>query len=572
MFCLFVYVTCSQQVNGAVLCIIDGAGESAWAQGNALFSGATPNLDFLKQNHPYASLGAAQRPVGLLRREPGSSAVGHQTIGLGRTTPSYYQYLERSLAEGSNESLKRNPVLLRALEHAKEHSDRLHFFGQCTDAGVFAHTKFLQPMFAAAKRAGISNVYVHCMMMGLSRAAESYLSDVEATVPDGLHVEIGTVHSSDTSMDKNFDWGKTRVSFRALIEDGYANYTTRKDACKYIDSFKVPSPLFHPIILSKESLLKEDDVLVMFNFREDKTYQIAKALMKGLSSTEMPPKNLKVVPMIMYDKSLKDIPSLIPAVKYPNSLGSWISQKGYYQLRVAEKYKRPHVTTFFSGGILQPIYQFEDRIINISSVEDHLAAQFPEMNASLVAETVIDAIKSKHYKLIVVNFANIDATGHLANVTAVRKAIEFVDKKIGDIMYQCQIDNYALFVTADHGNGEDNIEIDGSKQSDHTVNNVPFITNLKEYKIKQFKYGKSPYIGNIASSILTVLDIDIPPEMEPSILEKQTIVHSINNSIIFCMFLSFMLGLFVMLIIIKILKRRRRIRFHTFPFNQDIIL
>lgn len=561
----FIY---SQPPKGAVLCIIDGAGESSWTHGNALFSGRTPNLDYLKENYPYASLIAAQQSVGLLRNSPGSSAVGHQTIGLGRTTPSYYQYLERSLSCYSNTSLEKNEVLLGALKYAKQNNNRLHFFGQCTDAGVFAHTKFLKPMFNAAKKDEIGKVYVHCMMMGLTRSAESYLKDVEMMVPNGLNVKIGTIHSSDTSMDKNFDWDKTEVSFKALFKDKYANFTTREKAVKYIDSFNVPSPLFHPFILSKDSLLKDNDVLVMFNFREDKTYQIAKALMKGLDDEKKPPKNLRVVPMILYDKSFIDIPTLIPAIKYPNSLGSWISQKGYRQLRVAEKYKRPHVTTFFSGGILQPIFPLEDRIININSVQDHLADKFPEMNASLVTKTVINAIKSNKYKLIVVNFANIDATGHLGNVTAVKRAIEYVDMKIGEIIEQCKINDYALFVTADHGNGEDNIELDGSKQSDHTVNNVPFITNLKGYKIKQPKYGKSLYIGNIAATILTVLGIDIPPEMEPSILEKDFVLYNYKNNFIFCLFLSFMLGLFMMLLLIKLLKTRKK----PIAFDHDNIL
>ncbi|KAH0791645.1 2,3-bisphosphoglycerate-independent phosphoglycerate mutase [Histomonas meleagridis] len=526
MFGLFIFfLQIRQKPDGAVLCIIDGTGESAWPQGNGLGGARTPNLDFLKFNYPYASLVAAQQPVGLIRGEPGSSAVGHQTIGLGRTTPSYFQYLETSLQPNAKTSLINNTLLRQSFRQAKSKNSRVHFFGECTNSAVFAHSKFLNPMFQAAKEEGISRVYVHCMINSLTHPTSYYFQYLQEQAPSNFTAEIASVHSSSTAMDKNFNWHKTAESYQSLLDPKYANLTNQKSAEVFIDSFHVPSPVFKPILFDKDAIIRNDDVLVIFNFREDKTYQIAKAFIRGLDGCPPLPNNVKIVPLILYDKSFQDIPTVIPAVEYPNSLGSWISQKGFRQLRIAEKYKRPHVTTFFSGGILQPIFPLEERIIDIESVPDDQADLHPQMNASLVASRVITAIKQKKFKLIVVNFANVDATGHLGNLTAVKKAIEFVDEKVGEIYNACEGNGYALFVTGDHGNGEENINLDGSKQTDHTVNNVPFLTNLKGFRIKQLKYGKAPFLGNIAASILTALDIDVPPEMEPSILEKDDVYN-----------------------------------------------
>lgn len=548
---------------GAVLVIIDGGGESAWLDSNGLQIGKTPTLDYLKQNYPYASLIAAQQPVGLIRGEPGSSAVGHQTIGLGRTTPSYYQILEKSLRPNDPNSLKKNKLLRNAMKEmvSRNKNNKLHFAGQCTDSGVFAHSKFLKPMFEVAQEEGISKVYVHCFLMSMSRPASTYLHDVDKEKPEnGPEVIIGSVHSSDTSLDKNRDWSKTAISFNAMLDPKYANISKRKDAEKFLDelSKKEPSPKFKPLLLDEESIIKKDDVLVLFNFREDKTYQIASAFMKGIPDNEIsPPKNLHIVPMILYDKSLIDTPTILPAIEYKNSLASWISQKGFKQLRVAEKYKRPHVTIFFSGGIMQPIFKGEERNVDFESVPDSIAYLYPEMNATLVTKTVLKAIDSGKYKLIVVNFANIDATGHCGNETAVKMAVEFVDSKISEIFKKCEMKNYAIFITGDHGNGEENTLLNGNPQVDHTINNVPFITNAGGYHIKQMTYGQSPFIGNVAASILDILNIDVPPEMEPSILAKNSIDISsteISPSITFFIFIC---GNITMLLVCFLIRKTR---------------
>jgi 2,3-bisphosphoglycerate-independent phosphoglycerate mutase len=270
-------------------------------------------------------------------------------------------------------------------------------------------------------------------------------------------------------------------------------------------------PTFDPFYInSDDSSVRKGDTVIIFQYREDNTYQIAELLIND--------KDIRVLPLILYGSSQSHVPQMIPAPNYTNSLGSWISKKGFQQLRVAEIYKRPHVTTFFSGGIMQPIYRGEDRKVDFWSVPDNVAHLYPEMNASLVARAVMEGIESRRYKLIVCNFANVDATGHIGNVTAVRMAAECVDAMIGRIWAVCQHEGYVLFVTADHGNGEEDTALDGSPQLYHTVNNVPFIAVTHDFKIRKLRPGQAPFIGNVAASILKVLDIEAPPEMEPSIL------------------------------------------------------
>ena len=542
---LFLALSLLVLYKGAVLVVIDGAGESPWHDGNSLLHADTPTLNYLKQHFPYVSLVAAQQPVGLIRGEPGSSAVGHQTLGLGRTTPSYYQTLMATLKPDAPNSLRKNELLRSSFNQAKKKGARIHFAGQCTDAGVFAHTRFLRPMFEAAQDEGIDEAYVHCFLMSMSRKASSYLHDVDQVAPLGFKPVIGSVHCADTAMDKSRNWNWTGMSYRALIGHDGMKFVTREEAEHFLDGFSDASPFFTPVSIEKDAVLRENDVIVLFNFREDKSYQIAEALIHGLPGYEKLPKNLHVIPMILYSTELHDIPTLLPAVKYSNSIGSWISKHGFKQLRLAESYKRPHVTTFFSGGVLQPVFEGEDRII-FDSVPD-IQAQFnPKMNASLVTETAKKAIANGTYKLIMMNFANVDATGHSGNSTAVTMAITHVDKMVKEILHACEKNDYALFVTADHGNGEENENLDGSRQVAHTVNNVPFMTNLRGYRVHSPIYGDSYFLGNVAPTILYVLGMKVPPEM----VEPMMIRETERRATIIPMILSFFAGAVFMLLLL----------------------
>ena len=539
VFCVLV------RYKGAVLVVIDGAGESPWREGNSLLQAETPTLNYLKQNFPYASLVAAQQPVGLIRGEPGSSAVGHQTIGLGRTTPSYYQTLIGTLKPGAANSLRKNELLRESFRQAKAKKSRIHFAGQCTDSGVFAHTKFLKPMFEAAQDQGFDEAYVHCFLMSMSRKPSTYLDDVAAVAPEGFKPVIASVHCADTAMDKSGNWNWTGMSYRAFLGHEDMKVTPRKQAEAFLDGLDGASPFFEPVSIAKDGVLKDDDVVVLFNFREDKSYQIAEALIHGMKGYGKRPRNLNVIPMVLYNQKLHDIPTILPAAKYSNGLASWMSKQGFRQLRLAESYKRPHVTTFFSGGVLQPLFDGEDRII-YDSVPDLAAPLHPEMNASLVAETAKQAIANGTYKLIMMNFANIDATGHSGNATAVRMAITYVDKMINQILEACEKHGYALFVTADHGNGEENENLDGSRQVDHTVNNVPFMTNLQGYKVNYPIYGNAFFLGNIAPTILYVLGIEIPPEMVDPIVRRDI---ERSNTVLLLLF-SFLAGALTTILIL----------------------
>jgi 2,3-bisphosphoglycerate-independent phosphoglycerate mutase len=176
------------------------------------------------------------------------------------------------------------------------------------------------------------------------------------------------------------------------------------------------------------------------------------------------------------------------------------------------------MTMFFSGGVLQPVFAGEDRIVDFASVSENVADKFPLMNASLVTDAVIKGIQKNTYKLIACTFANVDATDHTGNVTAVRMAAEFVDTQIAKIRAVCEENGYTMIITADHGNGEEDSSLDDSPQLYHKVNNVPFIAVTHDFEIVRLRPGQTPYIGNVAASVLTVLGMDIPREMEPSIL------------------------------------------------------
>lgn len=589
--------------SGAVLTIIDGFGESAWPEGNGILHSKMPFLSSLKSKYPYQSLVASQQPVGLVSKEPGSSAVGHQTLGLGRTTPSYYQILERSLNYNSPDSMVNNKVLRDGLHNAK----RAHFVGLCTDEGIFSHPKFLPPMFEAAILENVSEVYVHCILTTLIDKPSKYLNDIEDLFPksineykshldlaqrDKAHVnttfKLAAVYSGETAMDKLQNWTATQVAYDAMVDFNKIAKLPKNQAIDFLDSLNQFVPIFNPICLyddangnefdCQKSIMQENDPVVFFHFREDSSYQLAKALIEGLPKSQKNP-HLKVLPLILYHPSLaSETRTIIPAVNYPNSLGSWISQKGFKQLRVAEEYKRSHATTFFSGGVLQPIFEGEERKIDFGSVSEAVADLFPEMNATLVANAAVEGINKKkekvgnikirkrqtsdkssialhfnekdesdnYYKFIFVNFANVDATGHSGNETAVRIACEIVDKKIQEIYNACAQNDFALFIASDHGNGDEMLNLDGRPNLFHSINNVPFIAiyntswskdqsaqyddYVLEASSKNFNIGQVPFIGNVAPSILYTLGIEIPPEMEPPIISRKIISNYKEDS------------------------------------------
>lgn len=559
---------------GAVLTVIDGFGESAWPEGNAIQNSTMPFLHYLKMNYPYQSLVAAQQPVGLVRGEPGSSAVGHQTLGLGRTTPSYYQILEKSLNRQSPESMINNKVLRNALRNQK----RAHFVGLCTQEGIFSHTKFLPPMFEAAIIENVSEVYIHCILTTLVDKPSNYLKTVESLIQQSISnyqiyqdkqtqhpittkFKIAAVYSGETAMNKMLNWTATQVAYEGMVDSNKLRKMSFTDASDYLDSIQQIVPIFDPICLyqtseseCESSVMKDNDVVIFFHFREDKSYQLAKALIDGLPQASKNPK-LHIVPLIVYHHSLLDkAEPIIPAIRYNNSIGEWLSKKGYKQLRVAEKYKKGHATVFFSGGIMQELYEGEDRHVDFSSLSEDIVDLFPEMNITLVTSTAVEGINRKndkgenYYKFIFVNFANVDATGHAGNFTAVTLACRIIDEKLKELYQACKENDFAWFITADHGNGEEMTEMDGRKQVFHTLNNVPFIAvynpswnkdksrNWTDYKLvnvghkEKFNVGKVPFIGNVAPSILYTMGIDIPPEMEEPIISRQFLDDESKNT------------------------------------------
>ena len=532
---------------GAVLTIIDGFGESAWPEGNGIQHAKTPTLDFLKKNYLYQSLVAAQQPVGLIRGEPGSSSVGHQTLGLGRTTPSYYQQLERSMNKNSSQYIGKNEVLLDTIKHAVDNKGRVHFAGLCTDTGVFSHIKFLGPLFKAVADNNGTEIIMHCFFTHTAPKPSDYLRRIERMFPKNIKARIATVSSCITALDKFKNWHLSNKTAQAIIQGSAERIESKEKLYETIDNHREKFFDYDPLIVDpqNENHLMEGDSLIFFNHREEQSWQVAKLIMYG----ENTPKNVKITPMILYDESLAAFKPILPVITYNNSLGSWISQKGYKQLRVAEEYKKYHITKFLSGGITQPLFDLEDDVVDFSSIPESIVENYPLMNASLVYDVVEKAIVSEKYKFIAVNFANIDATGHSGNTTAVSIAAEYVDSLIKKIVSHCEIHDYALFITADHGNGEENTKLDGTRMVDHTVNNVPFITTAKGYRLKQFTTGKVPFIGNVAPTILEVLGFDIPPEMEEPILEEvPQDNYQVMNNLEFA--LGYLLGISTFIIVI----------------------
>ena len=263
------------------LLIIDGLGENAWDETNAIYQAHTPNFDHYKKIFPYTTLVSSQQPVGLVSGEPGSSSVGHQTLGLGRTIPSYLRMLEKSLQPNTNYSLRTNPLVVDSLNFSSNNNGTLHLFGSCTKEGIFANIKYLKSFFYAAKDFQMKEVFIHCSFWAINQPIEEYINELERMAPNGLSVKVVSVHSSDEAMDRSGNWTKTGITYSSLFNISKAKTMKLEDFLPIVpnNTFPIfPVTYFEPSINHQ---VKENDTLILFNFREDRSYQIAASLLKG---------------------------------------------------------------------------------------------------------------------------------------------------------------------------------------------------------------------------------------------------------------------------------------------------
>ena len=490
---------------------MDGVGLSKNKKYNAVMAADTPFLDKLWKKYPHSTLAASGVEVGLPRGQMGNSEVGHTNIGAGRIV---YQSLEFINSKVRDRSFYDNEEFLKVIRHVKENNSSLHLVGLLSDGGVHSHINHLARLLDMAKNEGLNKVYVHVFTDGRDVSPTSgikYITMLENYMKKIGLGKIASVGGRYYGMDRDNNFDRVEKAYIAMVtgtkEMSASEIWNSNQKNGITDEFIVPTTV------CKDGLIKDNDGIIFFNYRPDRLRELASIFTNAdyeCFDRKMI-SNLKVCTMMHVTDTVL-CPFAFELEKLSNTLGKYMADKGYTQLRIAETEKYAHVTYFFDGGIDKE-YDGEKRIL-VPSPKVATYDLEPEMSANMITASLVKEIATNNEDLIVLNFANGDMVGHTGDYKAAIKAVETVDSCIGKILDNISLDEYIVIITADHGNCEVMRNKDGSINTSHTTNRVPFIITDKRLKLMDGK------LGDIAPTILYLMGIDIPKEMTGNILIK----------------------------------------------------
>jgi 2,3-bisphosphoglycerate-independent phosphoglycerate mutase len=447
----------------------------------------------------------------------GNSEVGHLNIGAGRVV---YQELQRINLAVEDGSLAKNDVLLKALQSAKDADKKLHFIGLVSDGGVHAHINHLKALTSIAKDHDLKKVFIHAFTDGRDTDPKSglgYLRDLQKHL-DTTTGSIATICGRYYAMDRDKRWQRVKLAYDAMVK-GEGEKT--KDIFAAIQkSYEegVTDEFLKPVIHTDENndplaVIGPGDVVICFNFRTDRCRQITQVLtQEDMPDLGMKKLDLDYITMTEYDKDFENVAVVFENKDLTMTIGEVLEKNNKKQIRIAETEKYPHVTFFFSGG-RENEFEGEKRIMVPSPKVATYDLQ-PEMSAEEVTASLLPEIENKTADFICLNFANADMVGHTGVWNAVIKAVETVDGCVKQVVTAALKSGYRIFLTADHGNSDFEMNADGSPNTAHSLNPVPFFIISDDFKGK-IKDGK---LGDIAPTILYFMGLPIPKEMTGEIL------------------------------------------------------
>ena len=497
-----------------VLMILDGVGLNDEEKGNAFKMANTPNLDRYVEKYPNTYVQTSGMAVGLPEGQMGNSEVGHTNIGAGRIV---YQELTRITKEINEGKFFENQVLLNAMNHVKENNSSLHLLGLVSDGGVHSHIDHLYALLEMAKRNNIEKVYVHAILDGRDTSPTSavdYLKELENKMKEIGVGKVATLAGRYYAMDRDNRWDRVEKAYDAVVNGKGNSFKTVQKAIETSYEAQEFDEFVKPIVIVDDeqepvAKISENDSVVYFNFRPDRARELTKAItMPDFAEFETKKlNNIYFVTMTKYDEVLKNVEIAYKPENLKNTFGEYISKLGYTQLRIAETEKYAHVTFFFNGG-REDKYKGEDRIL-VPSPKVATYDLKPEMSAYEVTDKTIEAIDSKKYDVIIMNFANGDMVGHTGNIEKTIEAVEAVDKCVGRIISKLEeIDGEAI-ITADHGNCEYMLDLKtGEPITSHSTFDVPMI--VVSERVKSITNGR---LCDLTPTLLTLMGENIPEEM-----------------------------------------------------------
>jgi 2,3-bisphosphoglycerate-independent phosphoglycerate mutase len=524
-----------------VLTILDGWGYRPETHGNAIALARKPVYDGLLRDFPNTLLRASDHFVGLPDGQMGNSEVGHLNLGAGRIVRMDVTRIDTAIEDGS---FFTDPTLLAAIGKAQEKSVALHIIGLVSDGGVHSHQRHLYALLKLAAQQKLTRVFVHAFMDGRDTMPTSGLGYLEQLQQQFRAIGVGRLASVSGryfAMDRDLRWEKERQAFDAIVTGRPAGGTYTDALARMKDLYNSGTtdefiPPFTVVDAGGNAVgsIRDNDVVINFNYRADRARQITRVLARNVSNNkggltanggldlpkaaeldlEIPrtevPQNIHYVCMTRYDKNFT-LPVVIPPESMDNLLAHLMAQANLRNLRVAETEKYAHVTYFFNGGIEKPFAGEDRALVPSQKVATYDLA--PEMSAAGIADAVVKAINDTAFDIVIVNFANADMVGHSGKLEPTVKAVETVDRELGRIYREVKQKGGALLVTADHGNAELMIDpTTGGPHTAHTTNPVPFILITDAPKgTVSLRSGGS--LRDISPTILSLLNLGQPKDM-----------------------------------------------------------
>lgn len=497
----------------ALLMILDGWGIGEKSPINAIYSTNTPHWNALLEQYPHSQLQASGENVGLPDGQMGNSEVGHLNIGAGRVVYQDLVKINRACKDGS---IMQNPEIISAFSEAQKAGKKLHIMGLTSDGGVHSSLEHLFYLLKIAKEYGLEGkTFVHCFMDGRDTDPHSGIGFIDALEAEMAKTtgEIATIQGRFYAMDRDKRWERVKIAYDCLVNGEGAAFDSMHEAMEASYKADVTDEFVKPIVHVRDgkpvAKIEKGDVVIFFNYRNDR----ARELTVVLTQQDMPEQGMMRIPeldyycMTPYESSFTGVHILFPKENVQNTMGEIVSKAGLKQLRIAETEKFAHVTFFYSGG-RDAQFDGEDRIL-IPSPKVATYDLQPEMSAPEVAAALNEALDTKKYDFIVLNFANGDMVGHTGVYNSIQQAVVTIDICVDRVVKAAQKNGYEIIIIADHGNADNAVNADGTPNTAHSLNPVPFVY-ISEHKDAKVEDG---ILADVAPSLCHILGIEQPAEM-----------------------------------------------------------
>ncbi|GEC73361.1 phosphoglycerate mutase [Flavobacterium flevense] len=494
-----------------ILMILDGWGKSPDPKVSAIDNADVPFINSLYKKYPSAQLRTDGLHVGLPEGQMGNSEVGHMNLGAGRIV---YQDLAKINLAVANKTLAQEQVLKDAFQYAKDNNKKVHFLGLVSDGGVHSHTSHLRGLIDATQDYGLNQVYIHAFTDGRDvdpKSGKNYIQQLENYIA-ATPVKIASVIGRYYAMDRDKRWERVKLAYDLVVNG--AGTPTHDIVTSIATSYgnDITDEFIQPLVAVDANekplaTIQEDDVVIFFNFRTDRGRELTEALsQQDFHEQNMHKLNLYYVTLTNYDETYQNVKVVYNKDNITETLGEVLEKAGKKQIRIAETEKYPHVTFFFSGGRETP-FEGESRILRNSPKVATYDLQ-PEMSAYELTDALCPELEKGDVDFVCLNFANGDMVGHTGIMEAAIKACEAVDKCVEKVITTALAHGYSTIVIADHGNCETMINPDGSPNTAHTTNPVPFIlVDNDQIKIHD------GVLGDIAPTILDLMGVAQPVVM-----------------------------------------------------------